>query len=305
MLADEWTDPVAEGVVGRHGRPARGAPRRREAASMIRSGSEGFSFAGQADSARVHDFLIGAGKDAYEFDRAVGRQLIADANAYQMAVRAARLFLLRAVQVLVTTEQVGLVVELGCGYPCEPNVHSVATWANSAVHTLYVDNDRVVAAHGAALLLTEERAHFSDADLTEPADVIAAIAELSEPGVPVCICLSTVAEFLDDPAAVVKAMSASLPRGSYLALSHVTSDIHGDVLARATETYRHAGIGFHARSREEIAAILAGWDLLPPGLVPAHRWRPDLAIDHPAARGWSASGEDADLCCYGAVGRLP
>ncbi|MFJ9370529.1 SAM-dependent methyltransferase [Nocardia sp. NPDC101769] len=264
------------------------------------------SAVGQAQSARIHDALISAGKDSYAVDLAVGKQLIAQANAYQTAAQVARLFLLRSVRALVAEEKVGLVVELGSGYPCEPNVHTVAGAAGGA-RTLYVDNHPVVSAHGRALLLDNDLVDFIHADLTDPDPVIAAIAELTEPDVPVCICLSAVAEFLDDPAAVVKAISTGLPRGSYAALSHVTCDVHPTMLARATEIYRDHGIGFHPRTRSEIAAILAGWDLLPPGLVPAHHWRPDPGTDraHAAAQHWTAPCPDTEICCYGAVAKLP
>lgn len=273
---------------------------------MSRSRSHHVSTAGRAQSARVHDALLSAGKDSYEVDRAVGQKLITHANAYQTAAQSARLFLLRAVRALVAEEKVGLVIELGSGYPCEPNVHTVASAAGDA-RTLYIDNNPVVSAHGRALLTDNDRVHFSHADLTNPDSVIAAIDELIEPVVSVCICLSAVAEFLLDPATVVKAISTGLPRGSYLVLSHVTSDLHAAVLARATEIYSDYGIGFHARTLQEITAILSGWDLLPPGLVPAHHWRPDPDADrtHAAAHHWTVPSSDTDICCYGAVAKLP
>ncbi len=273
---------------------------------VSRSRSRRVSAVRQAQSGRVHDVLISAGKDSYTVDLAVGKKLIMQANAYQAAAQSARLFLLRAVRSLVVEERVGLVVELGSGYPCEPNVHAVADAAGGA-RTLYIDNNATVSTHGRALLLDTARVHFTQADLTDPDPVVAAIAELSEPGVPVCICLSAVAEFLPDPATVVKAISTGLPQGSYAVLSHVTSDVHRTVLSRATKIYREHGIGFHPRTRPEIAEILSGWDLLSPGLVPAHHWRPDPATDraHAAAQRWMLPEPETEICCYGAVAKLP
>ncbi|WP_280247427.1 MULTISPECIES: SAM-dependent methyltransferase [Nocardia] len=258
----------------------------------------------RAHCGRIHDVLLAAGKDAYMVDREAGQELIAQARAVQVAARAARLFLLRAVQHLAAKRGVSQIVELGSGYPCPPNLHEVARTAIPAARTLYVDNDPVVAAHGNALL-ADEQTDFAYADLTDTDTIVREIAKTMNPSKPLAICLGFVAEFLADPRALVTAVAAAAPAGSYVVLSHIGADIDTDAVERAAEIYRRYDISFWPRTRAEIAEILADYELIEPGLVPPDQWRPDTDLDrrHVACLQWKPLPA-TETCCYAAVGRL-
>jgi hypothetical protein len=67
-----------------------------------------------------------------------------------------------------------------------------------------------------------------------------------------------------------------LPSGSHLVLSHGTSDnLDPKQADRAADFYRSNVTDGQARSHEGVLALFDGLDLIEPGLVPVHRWRPD------------------------------
>jgi hypothetical protein len=77
----------------------------------------------------------------------------------------------------------------------------------------------------------------------------------------------------DDPESTARTFCSYLVPGSFLAISHITSD--GTVLAvMATirEAYRTVSAPAVFRSREEIAAFFAGLDLVHAGLVEVSAW---------------------------------
>lgn len=257
----------------------------------------------KAHCGRIHDFLLGAGKDSYEVDREVGEQIVRECIIFQHAARAARLFLVRAVHYLAAECGIGQFVELGSGYPCPPNLHEVARRVIPQTRTLYVDNDAVIAAHGRALLADEQNV-FVHADLTDTSTIVDQIAASMNLAEPVGVCLGFVAEFITDPGAVVAAVTAALPAGSHVVLSHVTTDVDADEIERATKIYRDCGIEFRPRRRDEIAEILSSCKLVNPGLVASHHWRSDPEMDalHANPLRWdpASTGES----CLVAVGRV-
>jgi hypothetical protein len=62
--------------------------------------------------------------------------------------------------------------------------------------------------------------------------------------------------------------------GSFLILSHVTSDdIDPQTLERLNAAIYHP-MGATLRTRSEVERCFAGFDILEPGIAPADRWRP-------------------------------
>ncbi|WP_067885376.1 SAM-dependent methyltransferase [Nocardia vaccinii] len=257
----------------------------------------------RAHCGRIHDYLLGAGKDSYAVDREVGKRLVRDCTVFQQSARAARLFLVRAVHHLAAECGIGQFVELGSGYPCPPNLHEVARRRVPATRTLYVDNDSVIAAHGQALLADEQNV-FVHADLTDTDTIVRAITATMNVAEPVAVCLGFVAEFIADPRGVVEAVSASLPAGSYAILSHVTSDVNADEVERAAKIYRDCGIEFRPRQRDEIAEILSCCELVDPGLVASHDWRPAPEMDRLLADSLRWDPASTGESCLAAVGRV-
>ena len=111
------------------------------------------------------------------------------------------------------------------------------------------------------------------------------ILDLSQP---VAVLLLFTLAYVPDSAeaaAVVSSVMAAVPSGSYVAIYHLTSDLDPalDDAARQWNKLMPAQ-PITLRTRQEVAALAAGLDLVPPGLVPVTEWRPtpaDPSFEHP------------------------
>lgn len=149
---------------------------------------------------------------------------------------------------------------------------------------VYVDNDAVCVAHGMAYWDNEDSAYLRGSVL-EPFALLdnpqlRARIDLSRPvGVLVCGLLHHIDDGLD-PVGVMRGLLDLLPGGSYVVVTHFWNPCDGGAAEElAVELQRRhvessLGSGWF-RSREEITAMLAGLELLPPGLVEVGKWWPD------------------------------
>jgi S-adenosyl methyltransferase len=99
----------------------------------------------------------------------------------------------------------------------------------------------------------------------------------------------------EDPYRVVASLMDAVPSGGYLAVSHPASDISPGQ-AEAQRRYNE-GVSTPQtlRTLDEVTRFFEHLDLVPPGVVYVHAWRPD-AGDVPPEGGVSA---------YGGVARKP
>jgi O-methyltransferase involved in polyketide biosynthesis len=120
---------------------------------------------------------------------------------------------------------------------------------------------------------------FYQADARDPAFILEKAAATLDFRKPVAVIMLGVLHFLHDEeqvAAITAAFSAAVAPGSHLAISHLASDIEPEVMARFVAALAENGVPRSAlRSREQVAALFAGLDLIEPGVVPVSRWRPD------------------------------
>ncbi|WP_052314619.1 SAM-dependent methyltransferase [Nocardia thailandica] len=246
-------------------------------------------------SARVGNLLLG-GKDNYEIDRTVARQV---SDRIVVAVCEARRFLLRAVEHLSNEHDVHQYVDLGCGIPLPPDIGDIAGRNIEQARVLYLDNDPLVAAHARALLANTPNRHFAQLDITDTATVLTEITAFLDPAEPIALCLSGTAELLVDPSRVLAELTNCMPATNWVILSHLTDDIFGDKIRRWAEDLTHHGIPYQPRDRATVTAMLAPYQLLEPGLVSPHHWRPDLGSSQHQA----FHPSKYDLSAYAAVGR--
>jgi hypothetical protein len=200
-------------------------------------------------------------------------------------------------------EQAGVrqFLDIGTGLPTANNTHDVAQAIAPESRIVYVDNDPLVLVHARALLTSSAAGAtaYVEADLREP-DKILKAAELRDTldlARPVALMMIATLHFIpdaDDPFGVVAQLLGALPPGSYLVISHATSDGLPPALAADIAAGRH-GPG-RLRTRSEFAGFFTGLELVPPGIVSVADWRAD---DEPQPR---PSAET--VAVYGAVGRL-
>ena len=213
-------------------------------------------------------------------DRAAARKVFAAFPQARKLALANRGFLVRAVQFLAE-QGIRQFLDLGTGIPTSPNVHEVARQAEPGATVVYVDNDPVVTRHSQALRATHDGVIAVEGDIRRPQAILAdpAVASLIDFAQPVAVMMIAVLHFIreeDDPAAVVDAFTRRMVPGSYLALSHATSDgADPDVLSQIKDAYRDAAAPLVPRTAGQITSLFSGLELADPGrLVDVSQWHP-------------------------------
>ena len=229
--------------------------------------------------ARMYDAYLG-GTDNYQVDRAAVAEVIKRAPEIRAIARANRAFLGRAVRYLAGECGIDQFLDIGTGIPTAGNVHEVAQQAAPGARVAYVDNDPIVNAHASALLTGPGSTGIVLADLRDPEAILShpVTRELIDFSRPVALLLIAILHFItgdENPARILAVLRDALPPGSYLALSHVTSDFRTSAATSAMDVYRNATSPVTLRTHAEISGFFDGWDLVEPGLVQAPLWRPD------------------------------
>lgn len=79
----------------------------------------------------------------------------------------------------------------------------------------------------------------------------------------------------DDPHAIVARLLAGVPTRSYLVVAHPATDIAVAQMARSSREYNQtAPVLVMMRSHAEVSRFFTGLEILEPGVVQLHRWRP-------------------------------
>jgi S-adenosyl methyltransferase len=158
-----------------------------------------------------------------------------------------------------------------------------------------------VLAHARARLVSARAGAtaYIDADLRVPESILDSprLRDTLDLSRPVALSIIGILHFIpdgDDPVGIVRTLMNALPPGSYLALTHATSDFAADS-ERIAETYRARGIPTQPRGRAEVERFVTSLELVEPGLQAVHRWRPDDA----SADGLAGS----EISVYGALAR--
>jgi hypothetical protein len=251
-----------------------------------------------AHIARVYNFWLG-GRDNYAADREAAEEVIAAYPTIRASVRAQRAFLGRAVQYLVAEAGIRQFLDIGTGLPSADNTHEVAQRAAPRSRVVYVDSDPIVLAHARALLTSspEGATHYVDADLRDTGKICEQAAEILDFSSPLAILLIGVLHCIpdaDDPAGIVSTLIGAMPPGSYLVIAHPASDIHASQVTTAANRINPLMADpVTLRTHEQVNRFFHGLDLIEPGLVQLHRWRP----------GPEGPVPDGDIANYGGIGR--
>jgi S-adenosyl methyltransferase len=232
-----------------------------------------------AHPARVYDYWLG-GKDNFAADREAAEQAIAANPTILPGVRTNRAFLRRAVRYLAGEAGIRQFLDVGTGLPSADNTHQVAQAVAPDCRVVYVDNDPIVLVHARALLTgtAQGKTAYLDADLRDPGSILAQAAETLDLGQPVALMMLAILQLLPDdagPHALVQQLMDGLVTGSYLVISHPASDVLPDAMAemqrRLNERQREITT---FRPRPDVCRFFDGLDVVEPGVVQPHRWRP-------------------------------
>jgi len=134
-----------------------------------------------------------------------------------------------------------------------------------------------VLSHARALLAStpEGATAYIDADLRDPGKILAnpEVRRVLDFTKPVALILAAIFHFIsgeEDPYGIAARLIATLPKGSFLVMSHATNDF------LAPEEVAEIVAGkfgpFFARSEAEFTRFFAGFELIPPGITSVAEW---------------------------------
>jgi hypothetical protein len=232
-------------------------------------------------SARIWNYWLG-GKDHYRVDREMGDQILALVPELAESARADRHFLARAVRFLAGDAGIRQFLDVGTGLPTHDNTHQVAQRVAPESRIVYVDNDPLVLVHARALLTSTPQGAtaYIHADLNDPDTIIAQAQPTLDFTQPVAITLLGIINFIvDDDAAqaVIRGLVDAVPPGSYLVISHPTSELTDEAATRALDLWNSSGAApMCLRTAAQLTRFFDGLELVDPGVVSCSRWRPDI-----------------------------
>jgi S-adenosyl methyltransferase len=246
--------------------------------------------------ARVYDYYLG-GTTNWAVDREFGDRVLERFPLLRDIALANRLFLNRVVRYL-TKRGIRQFLDIGAGVPTEGNTHQVAddvkrdAGEKPDVRVVYADNEPVAVAHAGMLLDSEgdpARHAVIEADLRVPEALWhkALETELLDPNEPIALLLIAIlhvhqpdADGNDIGPESVARFRDLLPKGSYLAISHLTDEgvpaELGGKLAELKRMYDESSSSDVIwRPRADIAALLDDFRLVEPGWTWTPEWRPE------------------------------
>ncbi|GAB3480919.1 SAM-dependent methyltransferase [Amycolatopsis cihanbeyliensis] len=254
-----------------------------------------------ARAGRIRDYLLGDGHNL-AVDRRLAAALETAVPDIRQVIRLNRGFLHRAMRSLLAAD-IGQFLDLGSSVLAAGNVREVVRRSGHGCRIVHVDADPITVRQGRSLLNGAKDAVVVQADPADAGRVFdhPDTARMLDPGRPIGVIMVDLLHFVPDamgPAAVVAEYRRRIAPGSRVVLSHFTGDHWPTHLTRSTvEVMSRSGDPIRPRSYEEVVAMLAGFELVEPGVVGVGEWHPERRLDPVEER--AAAG------LYAAVARVP
>lgn len=235
---------------------------------------------------RILDYLLG-GTANFAIDRAVAEQAFAawpgevgGVDGVRVDIHEARDSLRRIVGHLAGECGIRQFLDIATGLPTMNNTHESARAVADGCRVVYVDNDPRVAVHAQHLLASEKDGEtvFLDGDFRKPQDVLNRAAETLDLTQPVAFVLYGMLHFLEDadgPHEILAELLDAVPSGSYVAVSHFAKDDEDTAMNATLDAMdKQMGEAVVRRTRAEVEKFFDGMDIVDPGVVGTHEWRP-------------------------------
>ncbi|WP_349253346.1 SAM-dependent methyltransferase [Saccharopolyspora erythraea] len=245
--------------------------------------------------ARIYDYGLG-GHHNFAADRDQFEKLLEVDPDARLVVSANRAFLRRAVRYCLR-QGITQFLDLGSGIPTVGNVHEAAHQLNPRARVVYVDNEPIAVAHTRRLLRENDNAEIVQADLRDPEAILRApetqrLLDLSKP---VGLMMVAVLHWVPsaDVAGLLSRYREVLAPGSYLAISHLTSEHLPEQMGEVEDVFAETTEPVVYRPRSEAAKLFEGFELVPPGVVYTSQWQsePYEMVEPPErTKIWAAVG---------------
>ena len=241
----------------------------------------------------MYNYWLG-GKDNFAADRKAAEESLAAYPGMAYLARANRAFLGRLIRYLAGEVGIGVFLDIGTGIPTASNTHQVAQEVARECRVVYVDYDPVVLSHARALLTStpEGATDYIDADLRNPGDILEQAARTLDFTKPIAVTMLAILHAIgddEDPYGIVAKIMEALPSGSYLAISHLPSDLEPKLAESRDRVNRISHQQYTHRSHAEVLRFFDGLELVQPGLVELRKWRPAIQSNR-VTPGWGGLG---------------
>lgn len=258
---------------------------------------------GSARIARVENYLTG-GDAHFSIDRAAA-EAVGDASplgldALRGLIKAMKAYMDRAVRFLAAEEGIDQYLYLGMTTPAAGMVHEGVWEHQPTASIVYASYDSVTLAHVHELTKDADEgttAHIQS-QFDDPERIIDRAKDVLDLGRRTALLLpGTLNLIADDDVAqhIVDTLGSALGPGSYVAFAHTSIELGGRTAAEMFKKLNEAiDESYTSRHRAQIDRLLAGYDLVEPGLVAIEDWRSEG--DPPNLK----SGRPVPI--YGAVG---
>lgn len=256
------------------------------------------------NAARMYDYHLG-GSANFAVDRAAVDEMLEGYPGGSHYARVNRAFLGRVVRYLVNEVGIDQFLDLGSGVPTVGNVHEIAQTQNPNARVAYVDVEPIAVRHARHLLERDGVANVTvtEDDIRSPESVLSAqgVAGLLDFDRPVGVLAVGILPFIpgDEASQLMTSYRDATVSGSYAAVSHVSrTSLTEEQIRQIMDIMQRTSTPEQERTPEQIRALLPGYSLLEPGVVPVPEWHPDPDS--------TPSEEDVHQSnCYGAVGYRP
>jgi S-adenosyl methyltransferase len=230
------------------------------------------------NAARVADYLRG-GRDNFAADRKVVAAIADSAPAVQRIAAESSAFRLRVIRYLVAEAGITQFLDIGTGLVAPGATHEAAQAIDPKCRVVYTDSDPMVLSRARAMIRYAAAGGVScaEGDITDLDAVIAGAQptlDLSQPTAVLLLSTLVHVAATATAAGIVSSLTAAVPSGSYVVLHHLASDLDPALRAVARHWNEAVPTPVTLRSRADILALVAGLDLVPPGVVPVSQWRP-------------------------------
>ncbi|WP_320066139.1 SAM-dependent methyltransferase [Micromonospora sp. RTGN7] len=251
----------------------------------------------RARVAGVYDYYLGGDLND-DVDREFALRMMASVPEAPEVARLNRAFLARAVRHCARAG-IRRYLDIGSAIPRVGTVHEIARAVVPDARVVYVDIEQEAVAHGRALLDGTPGVAMIEGDLRRPDDLLARpeVRRLLDPGEPVALLLLGVLHYVSDadgPGALVTRYREAVAPGSILVVSHGTDDGAPQPVRSMVDITEEGQTTAYMRTRAEVTAFFAGFNLLDPGVVFLPRWRPEPGDEPGSPR--------AAVMAYGGVG---
>jgi S-adenosyl methyltransferase len=175
-------------------------------------------------------------------------------------------------------------LDIGSGIPTRGSVHEVAQAVVPHARVVYVDVDPVAVAQSRAILAGNDRVGVLQEDLRRPEHIlghpqVCGLLDLERPLAVLLVAMLHLVADEDDPAGIIARLRDAIAPGSYLVISHGTSESRPEALAEGVQVLQDSRVSAVLRTRERVERLFDGFELVEPGVVWIPQWHPDDATD--------------------------